>query len=73
MEIGGKLKRVTTCSTTDPMVPVAEGVGASTIFVINLFIVVKVMLVQLQSLLSLVNYLYLQQYGTLTRSQQKRD
>ena len=34
------------------MVPVAEGVGVSKIFVINLFIVVKVILVQLQILLS---------------------
>ena len=55
------------------MVPVAEGVGTSKIFAINLFIVVKVMLVQLQILLSQVNYLYLQLSGTLTLSQQKRD
>ena len=55
------------------MVPVAEGVGASKVFVINLFIVVKVMLIQLQILLSRVNYLYLQLSGTLIRSQQKRD
>ena len=56
-----------------PMVPIAEGVGASKVFVINLFIVVKVMLVQLQILLSQVNYLYLQLSGTLIHSQQKGD
>ena len=55
------------------MVPVAEGVGASKVFVINLFIVVKVILVQLQILLSQVNYLYLQLFGTHIRNQQKKD
>ena len=73
MDSVGKPKKITSCSTTAPMVPVAEGVGASKVFVINLFIVVKVILVQLQILLSQVNYLYLQLSGTLTHSQQKRD
>jgi len=54
------------------MVPVAEGVGASTIFVINLFIVVM-MLVLLQILLSRVNYLYLQLFGTPIHNQQRKD
>ena len=56
MESGGRPRMITSCSTTDPMVPVAEGVGASRVFVIKLFIVVKVILVQLQTLLSQANY-----------------
>ena len=47
-----KTKEDTSYFTMVPMVPVAEGVGASKVFVINLFIAVKVMLVQLQILLS---------------------
>ena len=64
---GGRKRRTTTCSTMVPMVPVAEGVGASKIFVFNLFIVVKVTLVQLQTLLSQANYLYAN--GTRTHHQ----
>ena len=55
------------------MVPVAEGVGASKVFVISLFIVVKVILVQLQILLSRVNYLNQQLYGIHIRNQQRKD